>query len=143
MLNGRARCRRTGFPAWTISSFTEYATRKTFATIQASSQYHDFTLTSYTPIAKGTGFTKLAWLAAHDIDNSNPGGGDTGAGFRFYAANQSGTSNDPKLVVTYSSAAAGGSPVFFNWSMLLDSLLPFANAESDTLLMNERARTHH
>ena len=60
-----------------------------------------------------TGVTKLGVRDGHDIEDNV--GGLTGNGIEshiwFYAADQTGTANDPKLVVEH---AAGGSPTVYN-----------------------------
>lgn len=70
--------------------------------------YADFALngTGLGNISK-TGITKFGWACSGDIDNSSPGNDPlfvTNVTFNF--SEQTGTSSDPKLVVTYTSSAA-------------------------------------
>lgn len=85
------------------SNPTEGATRITTASM-ASFAYNAFTLnaTGQGWISK-TGVTKLGFRFSKDMDNSAPTGanGDT-----YAAADTSGTSQDPKLIVTYTLTAA-------------------------------------
>lgn len=48
-----------------------------------------------------TGISKFGMRMTNDANNSNPAGGTKGA--TFYSADQSGTSNDPKIVITYTA----------------------------------------
>lgn len=95
-----------------ISSGTEGATRKNRAT-GSTSGYEDFTLNATgrgwiarsgetkPASASASGKTQLSLAWAKDIDNSAPTTNDYN---QVYSADQTGTSNDPKLVVTHSSA---------------------------------------
>lgn len=79
---------------------TEGATRLTIT----SGATNTWTLnsTGLTWISK-TGYTKLGLRLGRDIDNSDPG--TTPHYFRMYASEQTGTTNDPVLVVTHASSA--------------------------------------
>ena len=81
---------------------TRYATDLAFASM-ASSQYNDITLNSsgISAIAKD-GITKLGVRIDLDLDNTTPTWGSYKATeFNVRGAEQTGTSADPKLVVTY------------------------------------------
>ena len=86
-----------------VTAPTEGATRKTLASLSTFA-YNDFALnaTGISWISK-TDITKLGFRLSRDMDNTAPSGanGDT-----FDSADASGTTADPKLVVTYTLTAA-------------------------------------
>lgn len=69
--------------------------------------YNDFALSDLTIVSQ-TGVTKLGVRnAAYDVANSSPTwGSNTFSQLKCYFADQTGTTNDPKLVVTHAAAAA-------------------------------------
>ena len=71
--------------------------------------YNDITLSNNSWITKG-GITKLGTRNSRDFDNSAPTGSNE---YLIYEADWTGTTNDPKLVVTYTLAGAGGAVVPF------------------------------
>ncbi|MFA6958583.1 MAG: hypothetical protein WC538_22160 [Thermoanaerobaculia bacterium] len=76
----------------------------TLATYAASSGYKDFTLNAAGKAAiNKTGVTKLAVRATNDLNDTAPSANSYGA---VIAAENSGTTNDPKLVITYTEASA-------------------------------------
>lgn len=95
-----------------LNSGTEGATRKNRVT-GSTSGYEDFTLNATgrgwiarsgetkPASASASGKTQLSIAWAKDLDNSAPTTNDYN---QVYAADQTGTANDPKLVVTHSSA---------------------------------------
>jgi hypothetical protein len=92
----------------TLNSPTEYNTRFAFSS-WSTSAYNDisFNANGISAIAK-TGISKFMTRSSLDIDNSAP------TDFNIidaYYADQTGTSQDPKLVITYSSSSAN--PNFF------------------------------
>lgn len=98
----------------TITNFTntKLATGIARSSISTSS-YNDWTLNaSGLSAINGSGVTKLSCLVENDIDDSSPTHDNNGsAGFsRFYtsSADNSGTSQDPKLAVIH-TAGGGGS----------------------------------
>ena len=94
------------FDALTLNSPAEGAARVSLATTSA---YSDFVLNS-----TGLGWvskssvTKLGLRHQDDIDNTQPSTGRQYAGMRF--ADQTGTTEDPKLVVVHESNAAPSAP---------------------------------
>jgi len=89
---------------FTNFTFTSYASLD--ITGMSASGYNDFTLSPTTIINK-SGVTKLGIIEGHDFsDGTSPGlpSSDNSNFLRFYSADQSGTSNDPKLVVEYTAA---------------------------------------
>jgi len=86
---------------WTM---TRQASDIDFGSLSAG-VYADYTLngTGLGNVSK-TGITKFGWACSGDIDNSSPGNDSafvTSVTFNF--ADQTGTTSDPKLVVTYTS----------------------------------------
>lgn len=80
----------------------------TIASFNAGGAYNDFSLNSngLSNINK-TGISKFAGMASGDLNNVEPTWASATNGFAvIYFADQTGTSNDPKLVVEYSEAAA-------------------------------------
>ena len=53
-----------------------------------------------------TGYTKLAGRMGNDYNNTDPGTSFASAYMQAYTSEQSGTSNDPQLVVTYTAASS-------------------------------------
>lgn len=104
----------------TTGSTDKSATIYTWATISTQEQYHDFPLNDLTLVSK-TSLTRLAIKTRnYDAQVNAPAWscapGDPGAdppvdpapyttALRLYAADQTGTTNDPKLSVTYSIPA--------------------------------------
>lgn len=86
----------------TLNSPTEGATRISAASWNTAA-YNDFALNaSGLSWIDKTGYTKLGCRISRDIDNSAP----TGLNQMYeYTADQTGTTNDPKLVVTYSTTS--------------------------------------
>lgn len=88
---------------------TDYGTRYTYAGFSTSA-YNDmaFNATGIAAISK-TGITKLGTRLGNDIDDSSPTWSSLAQTY-FYAiaADTTGTSTDPKLVVTYSLPTTGG-----------------------------------
>lgn len=77
----------------------------------STSGYNDITLNAsgISAISK-TGVTKLGYLVGGDFSNTEPtwvSGARTQ--YLYHLADQTGTTNDPKLTVTHEAAAAGGS----------------------------------
>lgn len=93
---------------------TELATSITVATYFATTlQYIDFVLNASgrTNITKG-GITKFGWVSGWDLGDVAPTwAGSSNSTIQCAYADTSGTSNDPKLVVTYS----GPNPFFSNF----------------------------
>lgn len=96
---------RTNFPNPTIELSDS---RVTMASMVASYSYKDFVFNaSGKSIINKTGITKLLIRPAPDFDNNVP----TARSYMFgYYADNTGTVNDPKLVVTHSEAAAAFTP---------------------------------
>lgn len=88
----------------------EFASRVTLAAFSASAAYSDWALNS-SGIANinKTGISKFAIRGAADIDNNTPTLRSYGIG---YYADQTGTTNDPKLVVTYAATPTANSNFF-------------------------------
>jgi len=82
---------------WVPASYTEIATRKNIASLSTGA-YNDYALTNLAVVAKGSGFTKLMLLNGPIIDNDSVSGSWY---FAFFMSDQSGTTNDPKLVVVH------------------------------------------
>lgn len=84
----------------------EFATAIAYASFSTSG-YNAFSLTDLTTVVK-TGVSKYSTKVGNDTNNSAPSGfGDgLGQGMAYSSADESGTSQDPKLAVTH--AAAGG-----------------------------------
>lgn len=85
---------------WVPASYTEIAARKNIASLSTGA-YNDYTLTDLSVVAKGSGFTKLMVLNGPIIDNDSVLGSWY---FNFFSADQTGTSNDPKLTVEHTAA---------------------------------------
>ena len=87
---------------------TEYVTRATYAG-WSTSGYNDLTLNSsgntfVNSAQSGDGIVKFGGRTAWDIDNSAPSWvGNKGATMQAYMADETGTSKDPKLTVTYTA----------------------------------------
>lgn len=64
--------------------------------------YNDFTGNDMTVISK-TGITKLAMIGGHDLNNVSFTGNPAYSDIVAYLANRTGTSQDPKLVITYTT----------------------------------------
>lgn len=79
---------------------TEYSSRVNFSGL-ATSAYLEIPLNAagIAAVSK-TGFTKLALRSSFDLDNSGPSGATSQMQVKF--SEQTGTSNDPYLLVTYS-----------------------------------------
>lgn len=88
---------------------TEFASRIDLGTFIGTSQYHVFTLNAsgLSNISK-TSISKFGVRAANDFDNNAPTARSYGFG---YYADQTGTTNDPKLVVIHSGGTAYNMPV--------------------------------
>ena len=87
---------------------TRLSTDVTLAVFVATSQYHAFALNaSGLANINKTGISKFGIRPSNDLDNLTPTARSYGFG---YYADQAGTANDPKLVVTH-SAAGGGLPI--------------------------------
>lgn len=86
-----------------VNSPTEGADRITTASFP-SSGYQEIPLnsTALTWISK-TGYTKLGFRNSLDLSDTGPGNGDYGV--YFYPSEQTGTSNDPYISVTYTAGA--------------------------------------
>lgn len=82
---------------------TEFASRKDFSSV-GSSAYQAFALNSsgLTHVSL-TGVTKLGVRMGEDLDNSEPTHALLQDGAGIYWADQTGTSNDPKLEVVYTT----------------------------------------
>ena len=96
---------------------TTFATAKIYGDLVLSA-YNDFTLnaTGLAAISK-TGITKIGWRSTADVADSAPTctstpGSDKYAVWRFGAAEATGTTNDPKLVVTYTLASGDTGGMF-------------------------------
>ena len=102
------------YDSLTLDTPAEGATRLAFASI-ATGAYNDITLNA---TGRGwvnkTGYTKLGYRAALDVDNSEPTG-DNNA--RFSSANEAGTTQDPKLSVTHTTP--GGAAGTAGWKSLM------------------------
>lgn len=82
---------------------TRFATDITLVTFMASSAYKDFALNaSGVANVNMTGVSQFGIRPANDLDNNTPTARSYG---NFYMADQTGTTNDPKLVVTYAANA--------------------------------------
>lgn len=74
-----------------------------------TSGYNDFTLNATGLAAiQPTGITKFGFITDKDLDNAPPTWAAKVGGARGYSANQAGTTNDPKLTITYTPGEAGG-----------------------------------
>ena len=84
-----------------VDNPTEGSTRKDLGTLTTSEQYYNWTLNS-TGLrwVNVTGNTLLGVREGHDCVDSPIANGTSDA-FTFYSSEESGTSKDPKLVVTY------------------------------------------
>lgn len=88
---------------------TEYASRITYASaVFNNTQYNDMAMnaTGIAAISK-TGVTKTGYRFSYDLDGSGitwSSGAETR--YTMRSADQTGTSNDPKLVITYSTSTA-------------------------------------
>ncbi len=94
---------------WNSYGATELSSRKTVASWNPNG-FNDFTLNSngISNINK-TGVSKFAWLESNDFDNTEPSiVADTAV--EVYTADQTGTTQDPKLVVTYSMTVKKNNP---------------------------------
>lgn len=81
---------------------TEFASRITLATFAASTGYKDFALNaSGITNVNMTGISQFGVRPSNDLDNNAPSARSYG---QFYMADQAGTTNDPKLVVTYTAS---------------------------------------
>lgn len=95
--------------ALAVGDYDGYGTTKLASDITMASwstgAYKDFTLngTGIALISK-TGTTKLGLRTSGDVSNTAPTGANTAG---VYFADQTGTTNDPKLVVTHSASASG------------------------------------
>ena len=97
---------------------TRFATDKTYASISTSA-YCDFTLNSagIDNVSK-TAISKFGLLTAQDFDNSAPTwASSTYKHITGYYAERTGTSEDPKLVVTHSAPSSAVNSGFFNFFM--------------------------
>ena len=80
----------------------------------STSGYNPFTLNAsgLTAISK-TGITKLGLAEGHDILENDPGTGNNSLNaLGFYMADQTGTANDPNLVVEHDSGVSAGSTTY-------------------------------
>lgn len=123
----------------TVLATTDYNDLGTtgYATVSyasySTSAYNDFSLDANGLAQLSlTGFSKFGLRTDKDIGSSQPGGNLTSQ-FYAYAADQTGTTNDPKLVIVH--AAAGGStpvnkkkPVIIIMNDIFKSLIPTAFA---------------
>lgn len=98
--------------ALTTADFDQFGTTVFSTSIDITSWsttgYNDFALNAsgIANITK-TGVSKFCSREGHDIDNVDPGGsGGLFSSAGGYYADQAGTTNDPKLVVTHAAAAA-------------------------------------
>ncbi len=85
---------------------TRYADTDIDITVASTTGYNDwaFNATGIAAISK-TGVTKLGTRLSGDIDNSVPAWSSNLATFlEVYMADQTGTANDPKLVITHSTS---------------------------------------
>jgi len=79
--------------------------RMTYNNFQSGNTYKDFTLNSSgISSIKKNGNTFFGARTGYDFDNSEPGGTGT-TQFKMYMSDETGTSKDPKLVVTHTAAA--------------------------------------
>jgi hypothetical protein len=94
-----------------LNSPTEYATRTTGASSTVDT-YKEivFNADGIAAINK-TGNTRIMLREGHDIDNS--ASGTTFYDYQIYSRNQTGTSKDPYLVVTYGSTFVSPLPTHF------------------------------
>ncbi len=95
---------------YAITNFgsTDFATRINVSTF-GTAGYKDYTLNaSGLAYINKTGVTNFGHLLGWDIDNNFTGTWSSGAvtNGRNYFAEQTGTANDPKLVITYTSSSA-------------------------------------
>ena len=90
-----------------------FATDVTIASITTTA-YNDWTLNA-TGIAaiSDSGITKLGYKLAADIDNSASWAGSGQARINGYIGAASGNTNDPKLVITYTSGGGSNTTNFF------------------------------
>lgn len=87
-----------------ISNFgAEVATRILFSA-QTALSYVDFSITTLSSISK-TSITKYGLITGHDLDNTGPTGGVSDY-TQYNSADTTGTTSDPKLVVTYTLPSA-------------------------------------
>lgn len=103
---------------------TEYATRVNFST-PTTGAYNDFPLNA-TGIAAANaalgGVFKLALRSSRDIDNSAPTAA-TESYFQTYFGEQTGTANDPQLVVSYSLARSAADALTFADGSTVDTTI--------------------
>lgn len=81
------------------------------ASYAAAEAYQDFNLSDLTTVSK-TGVSKYACRGSRDLTNSAPTGVNQ---VGCYYADESGTSKDPKLVVTYTLAVEAGGSFLLNF----------------------------
>ena len=95
---------------WASYGATEFITRVGFASWNENA-YNDFSLNAsgIGNISK-TGVSKFTFLESHDFDNSEPALAIADSIISCYFADQTGTTQDPKLVVTYSMTVKKNNP---------------------------------
>lgn len=94
----------------TLNTPTEGATRLDISSGTTASAYNDITLnaTGRGWVGKGAGtYTKLGFREGHDVDNDAPGA-ENQVNIRY--SDYAGTTNDPKLVVTFTAGASAVAP---------------------------------
>lgn len=91
----------------------EQATNRIALSSWSTSGYNDFTLnaTGISNIAKGSGNSWYGGRCSADFDNSSPSPTNNFARAEAYFADQTGTTNDPKLVVVHEVASFTSSPM--------------------------------
>ena len=101
---------------WGSTSLSDSA--PTLATFASSAQYHDFAMnaTGIALVTK-TGVTKLGIRGAADVNNTAPSARSYAT---YYMADQTGTTNDPKLVVVH---VAGNSSIFKDGIIFKDGVI--------------------
>lgn len=131
---GSGKSNALGSPGLDIVAFTPAATNDIAAadyaqfgtTVYATKAYADFSTSAYNDFtldANGraniskTGISKFGATLTWDTANSFTGAWASGAisTFQAYFADQTGTSNDPKLVVTYTLPTASGGAFLMNF----------------------------
>ena len=104
------------------SDFNNFGTTKlsdtvlSLTTFNTTQQYYDFALNAsgLSAISK-TSITKLAIRSENDYSDSTAPGGNPKRSYGLaYFSEQTGTSNDPKLVITYTAAAGPANLKSFN-----------------------------
>lgn len=95
------------YDQYTINSPTKFITDIDWTGFNAGSYAINAMNANGLAAISKTGVTKIGYREGHDVNNENPdGGADRYNGGNIYAADQTGTSSDPYLEITYSIASS-------------------------------------